>query len=133
MVPKVADFGLSRFAPKKEDTSKTNSNVGPLRWMSPESLTEREYSEKSDVWSYGVVLYEIATRGDPYPSADAIQVATKVAKGHLRCDPPDDCPSVIADIMVDCTVFDFKERPTFREICKQFASDERKNTAKSKR
>jgi hypothetical protein len=133
MVPKVADFGLSRFAPKKEDTSKTNSNVGPLRWMSPESLSEREYSEKSDVWSFGVVLFEITTRGDPYDGVDAIQVATKVAKGHLKCEPAEDCPPLLADIMIDCMSFDPKERPTFREICKLFAADERKNTSKGRR
>jgi len=55
--PKISDFGLSRL--QVSDSSVTNSNVGPIKWMSPEALLEREYSLAGDVWSFGVVIFEV--------------------------------------------------------------------------
>lgn len=49
-----------------ENTGGTYSIVGPLRWMAPEALTQREYCEKTDLWSFGVTIFELASRGDPY-------------------------------------------------------------------
>lgn len=59
------EVGMSRVT--AIDGSKTASNTGPLKWMAPESLSEREYSVFSDVWSFGVVIFEIAMRSEPYP------------------------------------------------------------------
>jgi len=73
---KISDFGLSRFA--EADENKTKSDVGPIKWMSPESIKDKVYSDKSDVWSFGVTLWEVLTRKNPYPQMDLITVATKV-------------------------------------------------------
>jgi serine/threonine protein kinase len=62
----ISDLGMARLK-QEDDASKTNTDVGPLKWMAPESFMKREYSTKSDVWSFGVVVWEIATRQDPWP------------------------------------------------------------------
>ncbi len=63
----VSDFGLSRVV--KEDSGKTASEVGPLRWMAPESLRSRVYSKQTDVWSFGVTAWEVFNKGAiPYGS-----------------------------------------------------------------
>jgi serine/threonine protein kinase len=68
--PVVSDFGFARTA--AEDGGKTKSTVGPLRWMPPEALTKGQYSTKSDVWAFGVTVYEILTNGElPYKEYDA--------------------------------------------------------------
>jgi serine/threonine protein kinase len=56
-----------------------NSEIGPLRWMAPEALEKKKYSEKSDVWSFGVTCYEILTQNQPYHEIEqAVVVAAKV-------------------------------------------------------
>ncbi|PRP89653.1 TK/FER protein kinase [Planoprotostelium fungivorum] len=65
--PKISDFGMSRQQDSNEQESKTRSNVGPLKWMAPEAIRDRVYSTKSDIWSYGVVVWEVGSsidRGD---------------------------------------------------------------------
>jgi serine/threonine protein kinase len=52
--PKISDFGMSRIL-QKEEEGKTKTNIGPIRWMAPESLANQTYSKKSDVWSFGIV------------------------------------------------------------------------------
>jgi len=75
---KVADFGMSRILTNNE-SSKTASNIGPLRWMAPESLSRNEYSSRSDVWSFGVLVYEILARDTPYKEMTAAQVAIGIS------------------------------------------------------
>lgn len=72
---KVADFGLSKVL-VEQDAIYSKGDVGPLKWMSPEAIRHKKYSEKSDVWSFGVTCIEILTRESPYPGMDAVQVIT---------------------------------------------------------
>ena len=65
MIAAVSDFGMARVK-EVEETANTTQEIGPIKWMSPESLERREYSTKSDIFSYGVVLYEIVTRELPW-------------------------------------------------------------------
>jgi len=127
--PKVSDFGMSRFGVSPDSANVTMTTVGPLRWMSPESLADREYSEKSDVWSYGIVLWEMLSRQPPYPGVDQIQVATRVAQGKMFLSPPANSPYILASIMRDCLQFDPKQRPTFKQICSRFADQERADSS----
>ncbi|KAL6054327.1 Tyrosine-protein kinase abl2 [Balamuthia mandrillaris] len=121
---KVADFGLARN--RGEDESKqTASNVGPLRWMSPESMEQQTYSEKSDVWSYGVTLWEMATMGQtPYPDLATIEVAVRICKKSVTLEAPKDCPSLIAQLIEQCTQYAPKDRPTFAEIMSSLDGDD---------
>lgn len=66
--------------------SQTKSLVGPLKWMSPESLERREYSTCSDVWMFGVFLWEAWMRAEPFPGLNAVQAAMRVVK-EVRSRP----------------------------------------------
>ena len=56
-----------------ENANKTSTRVGPLKWMAPECITNAKYSDKSDVWSYGVLIVEIVTADVPYPGIPPLQ------------------------------------------------------------
>ncbi|KAL6043337.1 Non-receptor tyrosine-protein kinase TNK1, variant 2 [Balamuthia mandrillaris] len=73
---KVSDFGMSRRL--NSDTEVTKSNTGPLKWMPPESLINRQYSEKSDVWAFAVTMWEVANKG-AVPYAELNNIATAIA------------------------------------------------------
>jgi len=124
LVPKVSDFGMSRFNATGDDSGKTGSLVGPLRWMSPESLSEGVYSEKTDVYSFGVLLWEIMTFGtQPYPEfIDPVVVGTRVAMGKLTLEAPKGAPASIADAMNSCIKYNPDERPVFRAVIALFPS-----------
>jgi hypothetical protein len=117
--PKVSDFGLSRRA-FGEIENQTKSDVGPLKWMAPEAIKERIYSQKSDVWSYAVLIWEIVAREDPYPDMDALQVASRVVFNGLRLTYPFDTPPILSEIMTWCFQTDAAQRPNFRQIGGRF-------------
>jgi hypothetical protein len=117
--PKVSDFGLSRRA-FGEIENQTKSDVGPLKWMAPEAIKDRVYSQRSDVWSYGVLCWEIVAREDPYPDMDALQVASRVVFNGLRLQYPYDTPEVLKDIMTWCFQTDPSQRPNFKQVSARF-------------
>jgi proto-oncogene tyrosine-protein kinase Ret len=115
---KISDFGLS----KEIDGiyASTSNTKLPLRWMSPEAIRQRLFSEKSDVWSYGVCLWEICTLGKiPYEDKTNAEVATAVAES-LLLDKPYKCHDEIYKMMLDCWKMDASDRPTFKDIEKHF-------------
>ncbi len=61
---KISDFGMSRYVANEEAYVLTSHGQLPLRWIAPESIFRREFTSSSDVWSYGVVLWEISTLGE---------------------------------------------------------------------
>jgi len=108
----VGDFGMSRVG--ETDANVTASSFGPIRWMAPESI-QRIYSTKSDVWSFGVTLWEIMTRDDPFAGRTLVDVTQAVLKGeHLKV--PESCPSNIAQVMLSCWAFSPSDRPTIDQI-----------------
>jgi len=127
-VCKVADFGLSRFS--KEEESFTKSNTGPLKWMAPESLLEKKYSAKSDCWSYGVTVWEVITRKEPYEGLDNVQAASHVMHKGLRPRVPDNTPPALAKLIDSCFEVDPKQRPKFSrilEVLEQIEKEVRSN------
>ncbi|KAL6073324.1 Tyrosine-protein kinase [Balamuthia mandrillaris] len=118
---KVADFGL---ACEHEDVTNIEEEIAtssplPLKWIAPECLKSRTYSNKADVWSYGVTLWEMANGGaDPYPGMSPPEAAMSVYEGGSP-DIPSTAPQVIQDIMKQCFSHDPQQRPTFKEILQQ--------------
>ncbi|KAL6065542.1 putative serine/threonine-protein kinase SIS8 isoform B [Balamuthia mandrillaris] len=111
---KVSDFGMARVLREGQAQHQTNSNEGPVRWMAPESLRERVYSEKTDAWSFGVVLWEIATAGKvPFADKSNAQVCVEVLSQGLRLAAPEDAPLVFRHLMEACFRENAEERPSF--------------------
>lgn len=114
-VLKVADFGLARDIHGNEYYRKTTASKLPFRWMAPESLENSYYSSQSDVWSFGVLIWEIMTLGDcPYLSwnTDLLLIHLKTGK---RLEQPPLCSSELYRFMNKCWELHPKHRPTFGE------------------
>ncbi|KNC85203.1 TK protein kinase [Sphaeroforma arctica JP610] len=97
---------------KKRDSKDEANNIAalPLRWMAPESIETKEFTTMSDVWSYGVVMWEMATLGElPYGKADVHEVVANIQRGK-RLERPLSCPEAVFDIMRAC----WSERPENR-------------------
>lgn len=122
--PKVADFGMSRRGDDQDDflSQKTTSNVGPLKWMAPESIQEKVYSKKSDVWSYGVVIWEVFSRSNPWPDMTPVQAAMLVVYEKKHLSPPPNAPPFFQNLMLSCFALDPRQRPEFDDIINEFGS-----------
>ena len=106
---KVADFGLARVI--KEDIY--NQRKVPIKWTAPEAALYNRFSIKSDVWSFGIVIYELLTKGAmPYPGMTNGQVLEAVDQGY-RMPSPDNCPDALYSIMLTCWKQKADDRPTF--------------------
>ncbi|XP_053169066.1 inactive tyrosine-protein kinase 7 isoform X1 [Hemicordylus capensis] len=89
----------------------------PLRWMPPEAVLEDEFSTKSDVWSFGVVMWEIFTLGEmPYSKLVDEEVLTGLQSGKMKLPHPEGCPSKLSKVMQRCWAPSPKDRPSFSEI-----------------
>ncbi|XP_062268195.1 muscle, skeletal receptor tyrosine-protein kinase [Platichthys flesus] len=116
MVVKIADFGLSRNI-YSADYYKANENDAiPIRWMPPESIFYNRYTTESDVWAYGVVLWEIFSHGmQPYFGMGHEEVIYYVRDGHiLSC--PENCPLELYNLMRLCWSSQSSDRPSFCSI-----------------
>eukprot|EP01112_Ceratiomyxa_fruticulosa_P003845 TRINITY_DN14158_c0_g1_i1.p1 TRINITY_DN14158_c0_g1~~TRINITY_DN14158_c0_g1_i1.p1 ORF type:complete len:114 (+),score=20.26 TRINITY_DN14158_c0_g1_i1:1-342(+) len=99
------------------DENKTETTVGPLKWMSPEAILQQTFSTKSDVWSLGVTIWEILTCQIPFQGLTAVQASIQVCHHNLRLTIPPNAPSVLAGILNDCWKKDPSKRPEMTEIC----------------
>ncbi|KAL3311153.1 hypothetical protein Ciccas_010269, partial [Cichlidogyrus casuarinus] len=118
-VVKVADFGLARCMERDDTYQAKEGTKFPIKWTAPEGLVYNRFSIKSDVWAFGVLLWEIATYGKtPYPGVELCDVYPLLEKG-TRMDPPQGCPKDINDIMQKCWHWEPEMRPSFKTILKQ--------------
>eukprot|EP01117_Protostelium_nocturnum_P000457 TRINITY_DN1052_c0_g1_i1.p1 TRINITY_DN1052_c0_g1~~TRINITY_DN1052_c0_g1_i1.p1 ORF type:complete len:1229 (+),score=344.14 TRINITY_DN1052_c0_g1_i1:112-3798(+) len=129
--PKVADFGLSREQTSSESTSVTSSAVGPLKWMSPEAIQNRQYSTKSDSFSFGVCVWEILTVSDPFPEHTPMECAFMVVVEDKRLIIPSGTDPTLASIMAACWDRDPEARPEMSQIYTQLGGDSGKSMIKS--
>ncbi|PRP80703.1 CLL4A clavata1-like receptor S/T protein kinase protein [Planoprotostelium fungivorum] len=113
---KVADFGMSRQ--QVDDVQTTSTDIGPVRWMAPEAMRDRKYSNKTDVYSFGVLVWEIVTNKEPYEDMDTMQVAINVMNHNLRPVIPDATDPLLIRLMQGCWREQPSERPNFVNICK---------------
>ncbi|KAK7491956.1 hypothetical protein BaRGS_00016802, partial [Batillaria attramentaria] len=112
---KVADFGLAKFL--DEDCYNRDLDTKfPVKWTAPEAITHQKFSIKSDIWSFGVLLYEIVTYGKhPYPGMSNREVMQCVPTGY-QMSPPSGCPRTYYEIMKQCWTFRASSRPTFEYL-----------------
>jgi len=115
--PKISDFGMSRIV-ETTGEGKTKSDIGPVRWMAPESLAKRIYSKKSDVWTFGIVVYEIVARREPHKEVNPLEVGRLIRDRHLTPKIPSHCPQILREVMQLCWQADPNQRPSFKEICR---------------
>ncbi|XP_065899232.1 uncharacterized protein [Dysidea avara] len=112
---KIADFGMSRDL-LDENYYVTSGGKIPVKWTAPEAIHYRKYSGQSDVWSYGIVLYEIWSLGcEPYEWLTIVETIEKVDTGY-RLPPPPGCPRAIYRVMIKCWNSEPKSRPQFAQI-----------------
>ncbi|XP_005177245.1 fibroblast growth factor receptor homolog 1 [Musca domestica] len=116
-VMKIADFGLARDIQDTDYYRKNTNGRLPIKWMAPESLQEKFYDSQSDVWSYGVLLWEILTYGEqPYPNIMSAEELYSYLITGQRMEKPPRCSLNIYMLMRQCWHFDSNARPTFSEI-----------------
>ncbi|KAM4635380.1 tyrosine-protein kinase JAK2a [Polymixia lowei] len=129
---KIGDFGLTKVLPQdKEYYTVSEPGESPIFWYAPESLTQSKFSVASDVWSFGVVLYELFTHSDKNCSPPAVFMDKmgsdkqgQMIVYHLidllnqgyRLPAPDNCPKEIQKIMTECWSDDTNQRPTFKKL-----------------
>jgi len=114
--PKISDFGMSRIL-EQSGEGKTKSEIGPVYWMAPESIATRNYSKKSYVWSFGIVVYEIVAQHEPHREVvNVLEIATAIRDYGLTPKIPDDCSPLLRQLMEMCWQRDPERRPTMETI-----------------
>uniref|UniRef100_A0AAX7TXM9 Ephrin type-A receptor 7 n=1 Tax=Astatotilapia calliptera TaxID=8154 RepID=A0AAX7TXM9_ASTCA len=117
LVCKVSDFGLSRVI--DDDPEAVYTTTGgkiPVRWTAPEAIQYRKFTSASDVWSYGVVMWEVMSYGErPYWDMSNQDVIKAIEEGY-RLPAPMDCPPGLHQLMLDCWQKDRAERPKFDQV-----------------
>ena len=120
-VVKVAHFGLGPVL-HPEAYYRVSGNDFPVRWMPPESIVSGNFTTMSDIWAFGVLLWELFTYGDlPYTQMDNEEMIGFVTKEFGRLSRPDGCPDDVFSIMTSCWAFESHMRPTFAILQEQIA------------
>ena len=113
---RVADFGMSRGIDNENDYYTSSGGRVPLRWTAPEAVFYKKFSEKSDVWSFGMTLFEIWSLGDkPWQGCNNEEVMQAISTDRTLSQPVN-CPTQVYQVMLDTWYKDPKKRPKFSEI-----------------
>ncbi|XP_058608751.1 tyrosine-protein kinase Fgr isoform X3 [Onychostoma macrolepis] len=121
LVCKIADFGLARLIEDNEYTARQGAKF-PIKWTAPEAALYGKFTIKSDVWSFGILLTELITKGRvPYPGMNNREVLEQVERGY-RMPCPQGCPASLHELMLQCWRKDPDERHTF-EYLQSFLED----------
>ncbi|XP_041490629.1 ephrin type-A receptor 1 [Microtus oregoni] len=113
---KVSDFGLTRLLDDFDGTYETQGGKIPIRWTAPEAIAHRIFTTASDVWSFGIVMWEVLSFGDkPYGEMNNQEVMKSIEEGY-RLPPPVDCPAPLYELMKNCWAYDRARRPHFLQL-----------------
>uniref|UniRef100_A0A8B9IIL8 receptor protein-tyrosine kinase n=1 Tax=Anser cygnoides TaxID=8845 RepID=A0A8B9IIL8_ANSCY len=117
LVCKVSDFGMSRVLEDDPEAAyTTRGGKIPIRWTAPEAIAYRKFTSASDVWSYGIVMWEVMSYGErPYWDMSNQDVIKAIEEGY-RLPPPMDCPIALHQLMLDCWQKERSDRPKFGQI-----------------
>ena len=118
--PKICDFGIARF--KDDTTSLVTKQIGTTQWMAPEQLMTATYSNKVDVYAYGVLLWEICSEDIPFRGMTNVQIAIQVCEKNVRPKIPENVPKRLHQLIQLCWHKDPNKRPSFKQIYQSFAS-----------
>ncbi|XP_042154455.1 tyrosine-protein kinase TXK [Oncorhynchus tshawytscha] len=117
-VVKVCDFGMTRYVLDNQYTSSTGSKF-PVKWSPPEVLHYNKYSSKSDVWSFGVLMWEVFTEGKtPFDGRSNVDVVDEITRGH-RLYRPHKASNDVYKLMYQCWHERPQGRPSFSELLKR--------------
>lgn len=120
---KIGDFGMTRDIYETDYYRKGGKGLLPVRWMAPESLKDGVFTSYSDVWSFGVVMWEMATlAAQPYPGKSNEEVLKYVVDGEVM-EKPEECPDRLYEMMTLCWQFTPKARPTFVYLISMLEND----------
>ncbi|CAM1295286.1 sev (predicted) [Pycnogonum litorale] len=127
-VVKIGDFGLARDIYKNDYYRKEGEGLLPVRWMAPESLVDGVFTSQSDIWAFGVLLWEVMTLGQqPYPARTNLEVLHYVREGG-RLNKPDNCPDDLHQLMLVCWSYVPEDRPAFKFCLEQLEELKRKSS-----
>ncbi|KAL3289679.1 hypothetical protein HHI36_023083 [Cryptolaemus montrouzieri] len=123
LVVKIGDFGMTRDIYETDYYRKGTKGLLPVRWMAPESLKDGVFTSSSDAWSYGVVLWEMATlASQPYQGLSNDQVLRYVIDGGVM-ERPENCPDKLYTLMKFCWQRKASSRPSFLKLCSYLLED----------
>lgn len=118
---KITDFGLAKLLDINEEQYKAAGGKMPIKWLALECIQHRVFTHKSDVWAFGVTIWEVLTYGGrPYESVPARNVPELLEKGE-RLPQPVICTIDVYMIMIKCWMLDAESRPSFKELAEEFA------------
>jgi len=115
--PKIGDFGMSRVIDNGGETGSTMNNLGPVAHMSPESIRDSTYSKKSDVWSFGITVWECATQEYPHKGVGLLDLALKIREQTATPPFTPNFPSILMNLCKQCWNKDPSQRPDMNSIC----------------
>jgi len=121
---RVSDFGMSRkISSSEKDLGKTETSVGPLKWMPPESLREQEYSKKTDTYAFGITLWEIFSQGEePYAGKSAVEAAFFALRSEQNRPSMASIPFThVIPIMESCWRYLADDRPQMKDVAKRLS------------
>mmetsp|Transcript_10369 Transcript_10369/g.16625 ORF Transcript_10369/g.16625 Transcript_10369/m.16625 type:complete len:414 (+) Transcript_10369:215-1456(+) len=113
----ICDYGLSKKLTANQSSYKVNTSKFPWPWTSPQSLETHRFDKAADIWSFGVTLWELLTKGaTPYAehclASSSLEVMKGIKEGKVSLKVPNDSPEVCRDLVADCLKYETKARPS---------------------
>lgn len=126
MQAKLTDFGFSKFKSVSQALNPIEGNegkVGNFQWMAPETLVKNEYTKESDMYSFGIMLWELSSRKIPFQQTELSQVTQQAAQG-IRDKIPEDCPKRLSTLIQACWETEAQKRPTSNCVAEYLKSNQ---------